>query len=265
MEVIDVVENDASVGDKEVVKSLPALKHNIQNHRSLNEQIVDEPKTMSTSNKESQVVAESYSADERLIQSLNEIRDAAIELRKAYISSNPNLINGVSTIPDGSYGLEITAGIIGAIIAAVAVFTSNNIYFSRVNRHNKKPHYASIALKLLENFEGLVTEYWMTERILDKRRKDENSNDMKLQEIRIKSEFVVLRKSVDTFCELLSKNNEKRDKDNLLVNIGTLYDVALGGEFESDNKKVDVNTTQKLSRLIANLKFLLIKYSQQVK
>lgn len=200
---------------------------------------------------------------ENISQSIDNLSNTVNSLKETYVINSNDLIKAATTLPDGSYGLEITSGVIGALVAAVAVFIFNLIYFKNINSVNKKAHYSNIALKLLEYFESSATKYWISERIKDKRKKDENDKEMKLLEIKIKSDFSVLRTSLDSFCGLFS-NKETIDQKRIIALVDELYDLSTGGNFESDSKVSEPKITNEISNLVSKLKSILIKYSQQV-
>jgi methyl-accepting chemotaxis protein len=112
--------------------------------------------------------------------SAQNISDVINKQSETISESTTKLVEAISTIPDGSYGLAITSGIIGAIVAAVAVFFANFFYLSHVNSKNKKAHFANVALSLLGDFEKSATIYWISAKIKDKRNKSYNEIDMKL-------------------------------------------------------------------------------------
>lgn len=177
--------------------------------------------------------------------------------------STIKLTAAISTIPEGSYGLAIVSGIVGAIVAAIAVICGNFYYFGKLNKKNKKAHNANIALKLLEYFESTSTEYWISECKKDRRNVNINDKEMKLLEVKIKSEFTVLRHCLADFSELL-ESSESIHKDFIGTFIDDVYDLAMGGEFESNNKKTDKKTTLEISQKCSSLKAILIKYSQHI-
>jgi hypothetical protein len=193
--------------------------------------------------------------------SVQNISDVFNNQTETMTDSTTKLVNVIGTIPDGSYGLAITSGIIGAIVAAVAVFSANYFYLRHVNTNNKKAHFANVVLSLLGDFEQSSTKYWISEKVNDKRNKGQNKIEMQMLEVKIKSEFTVLRESLEAFCELLLPS-QKKHMDDITKFVDEVYDIATGGDFESENKKSEKRITFYISQQCSSLKSILLKYSQ---
>ena len=200
---------------------------------------------------------------EGLLNQIDDLNDSINSMKQTYVEENSNLIDAINSIPEGSYPLEITAGVIGALVAAFAVFVFNSIYFKKINAINKKAHYANTTLKLIEYFEETSTNYWISERVKDQRRKNVNNKEMKLLEIKIKSEFLVMRISLERFCELLP-SNDSSDSKKISSSVDELYELATGGEFESEDKKSSVKVTKEIAKKCAFLKALMIQHSHHI-
>lgn len=192
------------------------------------------------------------------IQSINEVLNYQTSIME---DSTAKLVDTIGTIPHGAYGLAITSGIIGAIVAAVAVFYANFFYFRHVNTNNKKAHFANVILSLLDDFEKSSTKYWISEKIIDKRKKDNNEIEMQMLEVKIKSEFKVLRESLESFCDLLLPS-EKNHVDDITKFSDDVFDICTGGDFETENKKSEKKITFYISQQCSSLKSILLKYSQ---
>lgn len=171
------------------------------------------------------------------------------------------LVEAINVIPNGSYGLAITSGIIGAIIASLAAFLANFFYQKHVNKKNKAAHFADIALALLKDFEKTATEYWISEKKRGRRNKNTNETEMKLLEVKIKSEFSVLKACLYEFGNLIEPVS-KSHKEQVDKFIDVVYDASMGGDFESENKKSEKSVAVKISKQCATLKSILLKYSQ---
>jgi hypothetical protein len=84
---------------------------------------------------------------------------------------------------------------------------------------------------------------------------------MKLLEVKIKSEFKVLRDSLDAFCFYLQPS-QKNHIDAITRFVDEVFDIATGGDFESENKKSEAKITFYISQQCSSLKSILLKYSQ---
>ncbi|GAA3923796.1 hypothetical protein [Litoribacillus peritrichatus] len=247
----------------DVKAELSSIKQILSESIIQNRETFEEIETISKLNEDLPEHTSQLSNLENISDNIDALSNAVNLLKTTFENQSNSLINVATTIPDGSYGLEITSGISGALVAALAVFIFNLIYFKNVNKVNKEAHYSNIALKLLEFFESSATSYWISERIKDKRKKDTNNKEMKLLEIKIKSDFLVLRTSLEKFCNLISIKNSS-DSKQILALIDELYDLSTGGEFESDSKVSNPKITSEISKLVSRLKSILIKYSQQI-
>lgn len=171
-------------------------------------------------------------------------------------SSISGLSEKISTIPDGSYSLAIISGIIGAVVAAFAAGMLNFFYWRHVNKENKKSHFSICALEHLQEFEESALKYWIQDK------KPSNVTEMYLLEVKILSQFQVLKSSLSDLISQLPES-EKSEKDIINTFIGDVYDVATGGDFESSDKKCEKKTTLNISRICSSLKSTLLKFSQQ--
>lgn len=180
---------------------------------------------------------------------------------EAVSTSTIKLVNAINVIPDGSYSLAITSGVIGAIVASFAAFFANFFYQNHVNKNNKIAHFADVAIALLNDFEKTATEYWISDKKKDKRNKNINEVEMKLLEIKIKSEFKVLKDCLEEF-QVSIPSSKQPHKDHVIGFIDAVYDIATGGDFESDNKKSEKAVAVSISKKCSSLKSMLLKYSQ---
>ncbi|GLR32798.1 hypothetical protein [Shewanella decolorationis] len=112
--------------------------------------------------------------------------------------SNTNSIlleidNTLSSIPNGSYPLTITSGILSAIVAAGVAFFLNYLFWRKIRNHNRISHFAQLSIELLDLFEFNSTNYWLLN--------CNKNNQLKVKnlETQIKSNFTVLRVSLTEF------------------------------------------------------------------
>ena len=191
---------------------------------------------------------------------LNKTLSHQVEQQKEYTST---LSNAISSIPDGSYPLALTSGVIGALVASLAAFLITFFYQKYLNSLNKKSHFADISISILDSFQNTASSYWVKDKITDKRRNNNNEEEMKVLEIRIKTEFTVLKASLHEFKETLTDKKEDVHKQKIKSFINDIYDLATGGDFESENKKSEITIAAKICKQSANMKSILLKYSQR--
>lgn len=192
---------------------------------------------------------------------IESISGVANQHQQVVSANTSKLVEAINVIPTGSYSLAITSGVVGAIIASVAAFLANFFYQKYVNQKNKSAHFADVALVLLKDFENTAIEYWVSAKIRGTRNKNNNETDMKLLEVKIKSEFLVLKACLSEFSQLVLPVS-KSHKEQVDKFIDDVYDECMGGDFESDNKKSEKSVAIKVSKLCARLKSILLKYSQ---
>ena len=190
---------------------------------------------------------------------LNKTLVHQVEQQKEYTST---LSNAISTIPNGSYPLALTSGVIGALVASFAAFLITFLYQKYLNNLNKKSHFADISISILDSFQNTASNYWVKDKVTDKRRSNNNDEEMKVLEIRIKTEFTVLKASLNEFKETLTDKDDAH-KQKIKNFINDIYDLATGGDFESENKKSEITTAAKICKQSANMKSILLKYSQR--
>ncbi|MBO2902315.1 hypothetical protein J5H42_16315 [Aeromonas dhakensis] len=161
----------------------------------------------------------------------------------------------ISSIPDGSYPLTIVSAVLGALVAAIAAFSFNVMYWRKLNNDNIKSHYANICLKHLATFEKAALQYWINNKT------NENSQEMQLLEVKIRSTFIVLKSSLDNLSKVVI---DPTDKENISLFTTTIFDVATGGNFESSFKKTERNTCLKISKECSKITTTILKHSQKI-
>lgn len=161
----------------------------------------------------------------------------------------------LSSIPNGSYPLTITSGILSAIVAAGVAFFLNYLFWRKIRTHNRISHFAQLSIELLDLFEMNSTNYWS----INGNKK--NQLRIKNLETQIKSNFTVLRVSLTEF-EKRVPSKFRDDKDLVIQFINEIYDKATGDSFESANRKSEPRRSQNISSSCSKMKALLIRYSQ---
>ena len=86
---------------------------------------------------------------------------------------------------------------------------------------------------------------------------------MQVLEVKIKSHFQVLQGVLNHFSHSLP-DSSKSDKIIIFSFIDNIFDLATGGDFETNNKKASKSTTLKILKECNKLKNLLFKYSKKI-
>lgn len=195
---------------------------------------------------------------------INKLDTSFIQYSENQKENTSKLVEAISSVPDGSYSLAITSGVIGAIVAAIAALSVNYFYQKYINNENKKSHFADISISILDSFEKTAILYWIEDKIADEKAHNYNSKEMERLELKIKSEFTVLRASLGEFLSSLSEK-EFQQKTKVTEIIEKVYDLATGSSFETVDKKCDKSIAAKISTQTARLKSILLKFSQHTK
>lgn len=169
-----------------------------------------------------------------------------------------NISDAISTLPNGAYALAFTSGALSALVAALAAFLLNYLYWKKINNHNRLSHFAAMSIEHLSEFENYAISYWIS------RKNNANSQKMVELEIRIRTQYSILKASLS---ELVKKIPQKymADHDSINSFINGIYDDATGGAFESSSKSRDKKLALKISRKCLEIKTILIRYNQKIK
>lgn len=161
----------------------------------------------------------------------------------------------LSSIPSGSYGLAFFSGVIGALVAAVAAFSLNYLFWRKNKLHNRISHFAALSIVHLEELEDSAVSYWIEDNT------DLNSHCMQKYEIRIRTRFDMLKSSVGELFERIDVKyaNDFTDVTNSL---GIIYDEVMGYDFESRLKKRNRKVALITARECGVIRRVLHRYSQ---
>ncbi|HGE6013847.1 TPA: hypothetical protein ACGGR7_002111 [Vibrio cholerae] len=163
----------------------------------------------------------------------------------------------ISSVPDGSYALAFTSGILGAISAATAAFSLNYFYWKKLNEYNRLSHFAGVSIKHLNDFENYALSYWTSNA------NNTTSESMIKLEIKIRTQYSILKSSLEELCKKIPKKH-KADAEMIITTIEDIFDDATGGNFESASKVRDRKLALKIARKCLNIKTILIKYTQKM-
>ncbi|MFP1827480.1 hypothetical protein [Lonsdalea quercina] len=129
--------------------------------------------------------------------------------------------------------VSLITAIISTFFAATASFVYNWLHWRMVNKKDR-------CLKVVESLVEIVAElrsdsvnYWL------KNYSHRESKDVFDEEMRIKSSLKIINSSIDDYLSRVPKRDRKKIESPIRSYHNELFDIITGGDFESQERKVD--------------------------
>lgn len=131
-----------------------------------------------------------------------------------------------------------------AFLIAFAAYTFNHLHWVYVEKKKKTTRSGSLLIETVENLQNLALDYWSTDHSDIKNQ----NNKKKIMEIKIRSLCLLLNSLSADFLEKIPSRTESKHLIQIRQFPSKAFDIASGGEFETNNKKEDYNRCAKISK-----------------